>query len=316
MTEKTFIHHDGALGDVLLSLACIGKIREDAGFLHFAGRPDTAELLKVSGIVDDASSVDNMIYASLYTGSADARAKEFLSSFGRAFVFTVNGDSLLVANIAAAVPRTKAVITIPPDGAALHVAEFRHNRLGIGRRTVDSTPMLTVPPVHWHRAREVLAEKRRFDSSLPLMAMHPGSGGREKCWPLPNYFELVRRLTEEQKVSIVIFSGPAEDYEMNAEINRFADAGPGVIHVRNEKLATVAALINLSRVYLGNDSGITHLAAAVDANVIALFGPTDPLLWKPQGRNVHIVSAGFPGGRIPAITVDEVYERMIPFFRG
>ena len=83
--------------------------------------------------------------------------------------------------------------------------------------------------------------------------------------------------------SFVIF-GPAEEewFEKN-DWN-------GAAIARGMELKKVAALLSLCDVFLGNDSGLTHLAAAVGVETVALFGPTDPGEWAPRGRRVTVVS--------------------------
>lgn len=66
MNTKTFINHDGAIGDPLL-LRVITLIRRKSDFVHMAGRSDEVELLKESGAIDEASPVGSAFYASLYT---------------------------------------------------------------------------------------------------------------------------------------------------------------------------------------------------------------------------------------------------------
>jgi ADP-heptose:LPS heptosyltransferase len=60
--------------------------------------------------------------------------------------------------------------------------------------------------------------------------------------------------------------------------------------VRIDDLYELAVWLATARVYIGNDSGITHLAAAVGTPVIALFGPTDPRIWVPRGRDVCVIA--------------------------
>jgi ADP-heptose:LPS heptosyltransferase len=72
----------------------------------------------------------------------------------------------------------------------------------------------------------------------------------------------------------------------------------------------VASLLAASDLYVGNDSGISHLGAAVSGKVIVLFGPTDPLLWKPTGTEVEVISAGISEDSLAGVRLDEVYERL------
>jgi heptosyltransferase III len=71
----------------------------------------------------------------------------------------------------------------------------------------------------------------------------------------------------------------------------------------------LAALLSLSGCYLGNDSGVTHLAAAAGAPVVALFGPTDPAVWGPRGRKVTVLRAGDgPGETMDRIAPEPVLQ--------
>ena len=114
--------------------------------------------------------------------------------------------------------------------------------------------------------------------------MHPFSGTARKNWPLERFREVAGRLG----MPVQWCAGPDEELE-------------GA--VRFDDLHGLACWLARARLYIGNDSGITHLAAAVGTPVIAIFGPTDPAVWGPRGDSVQIVS-----GRLDAITVEDVLE--------
>jgi heptosyltransferase-3 len=115
--------------------------------------------------------------------------------------------------------------------------------------------------------------------------IHPFSGSARKNWPLERFREVAARLA----MPVRWCAGPEEAIE---------DA------VRFENLYELACWLARARVYIGNDSGITHLAAAVGAPVVAIFGPTDPAVWAPRGHRVSVVS----GRNLDEITVDQVLE--------
>jgi heptosyltransferase III len=312
MGLKTFVHHQGAIGDVLLSLACIRTLKAGSDIVHLAAREDVAGLLKQTGCVDEISSADDALYASLYTEDPATGMVKFLSKFDQAYVFSVKKSSPLSENIAAVVSRTRTIITIPPDGPKVHAAEFRLKQLGRSGEQIDSPPLLNMSIFHKRRARELLVKAGYGNHRMPV-AVHPGSGGKRKCWPLHNYFELVERVRKELCSVVAVISGYAEDDETKEKIDHFARLHAGVIHVCNEDLVTVAALLGMCRLYVGNDSGITHLAAAVNGHVIALFGPTDPSRWKPLGRSVHVVTTGSMCASMSELPVDEVWNRVKSF---
>jgi len=142
------------------------------------------------------------------------------------------------------------------------------------------------------------------------MVFHPGSGGRKKCWPLENYFRLVEKLINRRTCRIIFLTGPAEEPEVADDVHGFAHRHKRVAHMRNEPLIMVACLLAACDLYVGNDSGISHLAAAVSGKAIVLFGPTDPLLWRPLGKGIQVISAGISEDALAVVSVDEIYERL------
>jgi heptosyltransferase III len=116
--------------------------------------------------------------------------------------------------------------------------------------------------------------------------LHPFSGSAKKNWPLANFRELAAML------------GPVE-WTCGPEVTldgarRFGD------------LAELARWIAGARIYVGNDSGITHLAAAVGTPTLALFGPTDPAIWCPAGANVRWMPFGTPA-EVAAVVKEMLY---------
>ena len=132
-------------------------------------------------------------------------------------------------------------------------------------------------------------ERTRPDATFAVV--HPFSGSKRKNWPLERYHELAERLQAE--LPVFWCAGPEEPLD-------------GAI--RFDDLYELACWIAGASVYIGNDSGISHLAAAAGAPVLALFGPTDPAVWAPLGAAVRIVSTPSPGMSIEAIMVEEVLD--------
>lgn len=286
-----FVHHDGALGDLLLSLPALARLKERSGPLHLAGRPDAAGLLKELGFVAEAYDSGGSLFSSLHTRQLAPATREFLSGFGQASVFTKNPSGELARNIATVVPGAGAVLTIPPEEDAAHVALFRLRRveacLGLEPRE-PPLPLLEVPALYKESARALLARAGCSDGR-PLRALHPGSGGERKRWPLESYFELIGRLRKEGSPFFVVLSGPAEEGTLATALRGYAAGRADVLYAESPALSLVAALLSLCAVYVGNDSGITHLAAAVGTPTVAIFGPTDPLRWRPYGARTRVV---------------------------
>ncbi len=154
-------------------------------------------------------------------------------------------------------------VTERPSGETFPTVPLRADALAWGRRYLS----------------EIGFEKKR------ILALAPGSGAREKNWPV-EFFRQVQRWWEEAAGGgSLIILGPAEGEWLGNGYNW----GSAIV-ARNLDLAKVAALLSLCDLYLGNDSGLTHLAAAVGVEAVALFGPTDRAQWAPRGKRVTVVS--------------------------
>jgi heptosyltransferase-3 len=156
---------------------------------------------------------------------------------------------------------------LPPAGGHIHCADFFLEQAGCSGPAV---PRITLPPAP------------RGDFAV----IQPFSGSLRKNWPLDRYRELARHLPFPVRWS----AGPEE---------QLGDA------VRMDSLWDLARWLATARIYIGNDSGITHLAAAVGTPVIAIFGPSDPAVWAPRGDRVQVVD-----GKLEEITVDQVLASM------
>jgi heptosyltransferase III len=153
---------------------------------------------------------------------------------------------------------------LPPADARVHAADFFLGQAGGGG--------IAIPRIHCPVERGDFA------------AIHPFSGSPRKNWALEQHRELARRL----ELPVRWCAGPEEMLD---------DA------VRFDNLWDLARWLASARVYIGNDSGITHLAAAMGTPVIAIFGPTDPVVWGPRGEQVRIVS-----GSLDEIGVEQVWR--------
>jgi ADP-heptose:LPS heptosyltransferase len=141
-------------------------------------------------------------------------------------------------------------------------------------------PAWDEPAARWWR--EHAGPARR-----PVVALHPGSGGAQKCWPRARYAELAERLLG-RGYGVLILLGPAEA-PCSAGWQAFAGRWSAAVCAANLDLPLVAALLRRCAAYVGNDSGVTHLAAALGVPTLAIFGPTDPGRWAPLGPRVRVL---------------------------
>ena len=128
---------------------------------------------------------------------------------------------------------------------------------------------------------------RNLEAGELLVLLHPGSGGQKKLWAPLGWLRVIRELSVLQNVRFALLQGPADAQIVQLISSQLDTISP--ILVENWNLGRIATLMRKGSLYMGNDSGITHLAAACGTPTIALFGPTDPLIWGPQGPKVRIV---------------------------
>ena len=137
-------------------------------------------------------------------------------------------------------------------------------------------------------------------SANPVTALHPGSGSATKNWPIEKWEKLGEHLFSTGR-TICIVAGEADDERMR--LLETAWEGKPIRFARNLPLPHLAALFEAS-VFVGHDSGISHIAAAAGARCVLLFGPTDPAVWAPANENVTVLRA--PEGNLGSLSVETV----------
>jgi ADP-heptose:LPS heptosyltransferase len=150
---------------------------------------------------------------------------------------------------------------IPPENQGRHATDFYLDQV----RTIVDCQSDGIPRIRCG------VEKQNF------AVIHPFSGSPRKNWPIEKFRELAAIL--EQSMPVYWCAGPEDPPLENA--------------IRLDDLYDLACWLARARIYFGNDSGITHLAAAVGTPVVAIFGPTDPAVWAPRGENVRVEKWSF-----------------------
>ena len=140
-------------------------------------------------------------------------------------------------------------------------------------------------------------------SRQTLIGFHPGAGKTANRWPPEMFAELIDLLTADPAVSVFVTSGPMDEQVVASTTSKLKSA---VQIVSNQGVRTIASIIKQADLYVTNDTGVMHIAAAVGAPVLALFGPTDPLQWAPLGPKIRYIQG--EGGDIRQISVDAVYR--------
>jgi heptosyltransferase-3 len=146
----------------------------------------------------------------------------------------------------------------------------------------------------------------------PIVAIHPGSGSQQKNWPLENWLGLSSRTARFAGFKgLLVVLGEADQAQTERLEREWRDQN--VCFAKNLPLPHLAAALERS-IFIGHDSGISHLAAAAGANCILLFGPTDPNVWAPRNENVRVLSA--PDGRLSDLQIETVKAALADMLCG
>ena len=157
-----------------------------------------------------------------------------------------------------------------------------------GVDTADAHPHLQLTEDEQAVAHRFLVETGRASTKL-LIGIHPGGNWEYKLWDAKSYARLANILCKEYRASILLFAGPNER-ELQRQVAEMMDVSP--ILVKTNDLRQLAALISMCDVYVGNDTGPMHIAAAVNTPVVALFGSTNHIRSGPYGISIPLYRVG------------------------
>lgn len=258
--KKTLIVHTGAIGDFLLACPAIQALAETEQ-ITLAGNRSRLALAVTGKIAHAAHDLDKIDFHSLFSEPSE-KLRTFLREFDRVIVWMRDEDGAIRRGLEACGVAQVDVFPGLPDAQWMrHASEYYAECLGF-----RDLPPLRFPIL---------------PSGPPLdVVIHPGSGDPKKNWPIENFHKVAHTFSAEGR-RVTWCLGPAE-------IERgFRDLSGDMLQC--ESLVELAARLVTARFYAGNDSGITHLAAALGVPTVAIFGPTNPKVWAPRGALVRVM---------------------------
>ena len=281
--------HSGGIGDFLQVLPTLEAIRDKwpEAEVTIVGHGQRAELARLGGLAEGIVEFETCGCHHLFVGGASCdsvcdslRNAELILNFLPQETFSENLKRLTSARV------IRARSFPAPGECKVSAAQFVYDQVAseLDLPPAEAVPRLTLP--NGPRETEVTA------------MIHPGSGGSKKNWPLERFRRLADRLIA-LRLQATWIVGPAE-----TESPEFADLTREENCAVCPALTDLATMLSAARLYVGNDSGITHLAAAVGAPVVALFGPSDAAVWAPRGANVRTIVS--PTGRVADIPLADV----------
>lgn len=294
---RALVLRSGALGDVLLLRPTVARLRAAGYDPHLAAPADVGTAL-VGGGGSEASGLtacDGPGVAALWAPDGDCPGplRDVLAGAGTVAV-ALTANETVASNLRRTGARVLARTPAPPAG--VHAGDWMAAALdALELPTAPSAVPLLQPTEAEHAAA------RPWLDRLPrqFVAVHAGSGGSRKNWMAARFAEAARALARDEP--ILWIEGPAEQPTEPSSLNFQT-----WVRARALPLRTLAAVLSRARVYLGNDSGVSHLAAAAGAPTVAVFGPTDPEQWAPLGPRVYTVRAD--SGRLADVSVADVLD--------
>ncbi len=280
-SARVLVIFPGALGDLICFVPALAALsrRHRGDAIELMAREELGRLSIGRMGVARAHSIDRREVALLFAESG-VDARPFFGAFQRIYSFFAAGNPGFRRALAIASDAEVSFHPFRPNCAG-HVAAGYLDALG---EPVDSPECnlqvrLNVLPHDVAAASRRLGDYRLTAGRFALLL--PGSGSAEKNWPAAKFTELARRLMPHIAVAIAL--GPTEATMASA----FAETGCAIF--TDLELAELAGIAASAALFVGNDSGVSHLAAAAGAPGIALFGPTDPARWRPLGQSVTVL---------------------------
>ncbi|MBU0676598.1 MAG: glycosyltransferase family 9 protein [Verrucomicrobia bacterium] len=286
----------GAIGDFIVTLPVLQALRERWPDCHIelVGYPHVAGLALAAGLVSEVKSLDATGMARFFASKPvfTAEQADYIRSFDLVFTYLHDPDGLVKENLETA--GAHQVIYGCPIVGELHACDHMVEPLRkLALYVENPTPGLDLDSSARDRGRRILRSKGLTGR---VAVLHPGSGSPKKNWRIDRFNDLAGRLAE-QGYSIAFMTGEA-DIDVAGQIR--AD----MARIEGLPLSEVASVLAVCDLYIGNDSGVSHLAAALGAPAVVLFGPSDHMKWGPRGRNVRIIAG--KDGDLSAISVADV----------
>jgi ADP-heptose:LPS heptosyltransferase len=176
----------------------------------------------------------------------------------------------------------------PPPPPKVHVADFALRLVAqLGVPAVPVTPRLWLTDDELALVRPFFAAHQVDPYRSPIVVVHPGSGSIAKRWPVESFATLIETLERQRWARTVVVTGYAEE-DLEARLYALIPSAKP-LSAANWPLLPTMALIGQATGFIGHDSGLTHLAAALGRPTVALFGPTDPEIWAPRGQHVTVI---------------------------
>jgi ADP-heptose:LPS heptosyltransferase len=289
LAARALIIQPGAVGDCILTLPLAEFLKTHLGIgsILMLGKSHYIDYFPGRTCIDGITDIDSVELHRLFVKSGDFELQDddsLINVFaGYRQIITFLGaaggdfeDNLIFTAYCSNAAEVTTLQLKPLADFAGHITDFYFD-------SFISAQSLEVPPANRDLKKTYILETVGVKPGRNVAIIHPGSGGVSKCWHIDNFYMLAEQLCDEN-IKVVFILGPAE---MEKFKRKTIDALGAIAPVLCElSLMEIFQVISCSNCFIGNDSGITHMAAAAGIPTIACFGPTDPAQYGPVGPQV------------------------------
>jgi len=301
--QSILVIHQGALGDFILALPTLETLKEAFPKAKWVimGFPRILELVDKRFYADEILSIDQKGMASFFVrgGSLDRPLSQFFSTFDIVVVFGKDGGGNLIGNLKEVCQgEILSINPFPEWTERIHLTDHllrELRRYGFPPSEKNPRLFLSGEDKEWGKSFFRLKGLTEEERSRAIV-IHPGSGSKKKAWPLERVLELIHHLQRHSHSRILVVLGPAEGAEVEKAFEgmKWEMGAAAPLLVKGLSLLQLASVMEGCRLFIGNDSGITHMAAALGLPTVAIFGPSDHKIWSPKGEKVFVVRKEIP----------------------
>lgn len=298
---KILVIRGGAIGDFILTLPAISALRNRFPDipLEVLGYPRIAALARASGLVDSVQPIDARPMAGFFARNGDLNdaLSDYFGGFAVILSYLFDPDHIFQINVARA---SAAQFIVGP-----HRPDERENihATNVYLKPLEKLAIFEAEP------RPRIRVQTGSNGNLPAghwIALHPGSGSERKNWPESGWARFIRRLIDTTDRNILIVGGEAEGDRLMRLAGRLPSGRCQI--AQNLPLPELALKLQQCVRFIGHDSGISHLAAAVGLPGLILWGHTNRAVWQPLGAGIDILQ---PREGLQSLSADVVYERFV-----
>ena len=288
---KILVIRGGAIGDFILTLPAIAALRKNFpdSYLEVLGYPHIAQLAVAGGLADRVESISGRALAGFFARNGELAEElvDYFSEFDLIISYLYDPDQIFSTNVARCTgAQFIAAPHRPREGTNIHATQLYLKpleRLAI----FDADPIPRLRMGVDSAVTSALFRVATGQGAERILALHPGSGGEHKNWPEANWAELLQNLINQTNFNLLLVGGEAE----GERLQRLAAALPPARArvAQSRPLPELAQLLQRCSAFIGHDSGISHLAAAVGLPGLILWGETAEEIWRPPSEKMIIL---------------------------